>query len=197
MATTDDVERLVAPAVTEAGLELVDVELTPAPRVLRVRVDAPGGVDLDLLGGLTRTISRLLDEADAVPGGRYDLEVSSPGVERPLRRREHFAAAVGSPVRIRTRPGADGPRRAEGVLTAADEEGVVVAGEAGEAPRRIRYEEVERAHTVFDWRAAFAADSARPRESGRSRRAARREGTPPPTTDSADPAADRERAATP
>src|SRR5580658_9748201 len=108
MSTSEDVERIVAPAVASAGLELVDVELTTNPRVLRVSVDAPDGVDLEGLGPLAREISRLLDEADGVPGGHYDLEVGSPGLERPLRRREHFEKAVGARVRVRTRPGADG-----------------------------------------------------------------------------------------
>lgn len=173
MTTTEDIERLVAPAVAAAGLELVDVELTPAPRVLRVRVDADEGVDLDGLGPLAKAISRLLDEADAVPGGHYDLEVSSPGLERPLRRPEHFARSVGLHVRVRTRPATDGSRRVEGVVVAADEEGFVVRPDDGGEPRRLSYGDVDRARTVFDWQAALAADSARA-SADRKRRPARR-----------------------
>lgn len=193
MATTEDIERLVAPAVAAAGLELVDVELTPAPRVLRVRVDAGGGVDLDGLGPLAKAISRLLDEADAVPGGHYDLEVSSPGLERPLRRPEHFAKSVGSRIRVRTRPGTDGARRVEGVLASADEGGFVVRADGSDEPRRLSYADVERARTVFDWQAALAADSARA-GADRKRRPARRLQAAARTSE---PDTGRERAVTP
>jgi ribosome maturation factor RimP len=212
MATSEDIERLVAPVVTAAGLELVDVELTPAPRVVRVRVDAGGGVDLEGLGPLAKAISRLLDESDAVPGGHYDLEVSSPGLERPLRRPEHFARAVGSKVRLRTRPGTERRRRLEGVLLAADEVGVRIAPDEGGETQQLAYDDIERAHTVFDWQAALAAGP--PRASRAARRAsasARSARTPtapePPTAPelqtetephtAPEPETGRERAATP
>ena len=191
MSTSEDVERLVAPAVASAGLELVDVELIANPRVVRISVDGADGVDLDGLGPLAKDISRLLDEADAVPGGHYDLEVSSPGLERTLRRREHFSKAVGARVRLRTRPGADGNRRAEGVLVAADEHGIEVDAGAGEPPRQIAYEDIERARTVFDWQAALAAAPPRPE---RPRRERPRRAPADPRTNEADPG--RERAPT-
>jgi ribosome maturation factor RimP len=196
MATSEDIEGLVAPVVSSAGFELVDVELTPAPRVLRVRVDAPEGVELDDLGPLAKSISRLLDEADAMPGGHYDLEVSSPGLERPLRRPEHFARAVGAKVRMRTRPGTDGQRRLEGVIVAADERSVQVMPDAGGESRDVLYQDIERAHTVFDWQAALAAAPKRP-----SGRAARRQPAEPSQPTDSTPPTDskhqRERAATP
>jgi ribosome maturation factor RimP len=192
MATAEDIERLVAPVVSAAGLELVDVELIPSPRVLRVSVDAPAGVDLDGLGALAKTISHLLDEAEAVPGGHYDLEVSSPGLERRLRRPEHFAKAIGSRVRVRTRPGSDGDRRAEGVLVGADDKGISLAGDAGDE-RSLLYSDIERARTVFDWQAALAAAPSRP-AGGRAGRAARRDSSSP--SRDTEPASGRERAAT-
>ncbi len=193
MSTSEDIERLVAPAIASAGLELVDVELIANPRVVRVSVDAPGGVDLEGLGPLAKEISRLIDEADAVPGAHYDLEVSSPGLERSLRRPEHFRKAVGRRVRLRTRPGSDGNRRAEGVLVAADEQGVRLAGGDGEPERVFAYEEIERARTVFDWQAALAAAPARPERVRRDRPSRRAPATPP--TNEAETG--RERAPTP
>ncbi|HLI45250.1 MAG TPA: ribosome maturation factor RimP [Acidimicrobiales bacterium] len=155
MGTIDRVERVVAPVVASSGLELVDVETRPG--TVRVTVDRAGGVDLDTLGAVTGAISRALDEHDVVPGGRYELEVSSPGVERRLRRPDHFRAHVGASVAVRTRAGVDGLRRLEGVLTEAGEETFRLEGEAipGGA-RELSYGDVERAHTVFDWRAALA-----------------------------------------
>ena len=150
MATTDGatemVERAVAPLLESSGLRLYDVE--HAGSTLRVLVDRSGGVDLDVLARLTRELSAALDDADPLPG-RYTLEVSSPGLERPLRRAEHFRAALGTKVRVKLRPGTDGERRVEGTLTAADDEEVVIESEGG--LRRVRVEEIERARTVFEW----------------------------------------------
>ncbi|MDQ3304757.1 MAG: ribosome maturation factor RimP [Actinomycetota bacterium] len=143
------VEQLVTPMLDERGLQLYDVEHVGG--TLRVLVDGPSGVDLDLLAQITRQLSSALDTLDPVPG-RYTLEVSSPGLERPLRRPAHFSAAIGTHVRIKTRPGTDGERRVEGVLVAADEEAATI--EAGGACRRLDYDDIERAQTVFDWQPA-------------------------------------------
>src|SRR5215217_524689 len=146
MSTVERVRAVVEPVVAAADLGLYDVEL--AGGTLRVLVDREGGVDLAVLGEVTRAVSEALDAEDPVPG-RYTLEVSSPGLERKLRTPEHFAAAVGKQVRVRTVPGTEGERRVEGELTAADVDGLTVATADGE--RRIAYAEVERARTVFEW----------------------------------------------
>lgn len=159
MGTVDKVERAVAPVVAASGLDLVDVEVRPGG--VKVTVDRAGGVDLDSIGSVTAAISNALDRADAVPGGRYELEVSSPGVERRLRRPEHFREFLGAAVAVRTRPGTEGDRRFEGVLESADDDGIVVtSGGDDEATRRLRYSDLERVHTIFDWRAALAGTSA-------------------------------------
>ncbi len=159
MNTIDRVERVVAPVVASSGLELVDVEVRPG--TVRVTVDRSGGVDLDSLGTATTAISRVLDDADAVPGGRYELEVSSPGVEQRLRRPDHFQRHVGTTIAVKTKPGVDGERRLEGRLRAAGTDRFVIEGDlVPGGSRELAYDEVERAHTVFDWRAALAGTSA-------------------------------------
>jgi ribosome maturation factor RimP len=145
-STAERVRAVVEPVVAAADLDLYDLEL--AGGVLRVLVDAPGGVDLAVLGEVTRAVSEALDADDPLPG-RYTLEVSSPGLERKLRTPAHFAAALGKKVRVRTVAGTDGERRIEGELAAADDDGVVLATPEGE--RRVAYAEVERAKTVFEW----------------------------------------------
>ena len=145
-STVERVRAVVEPVVAAADLELYDVEL--AGGVVRVLVDRSGGVDLAVLGEVTRAVSEALDADDPLPG-RYTLEVSSPGLERKLRTPAHFAAALGKKVRVRTVAGTEGERRVEGDLTAADDDGVTVATAAGE--RGIAYDEVERARTVFEW----------------------------------------------
>ncbi len=156
MSTAETVERVVAPVLLPLGIELVDVESHPGH--LKITIDRSSGLDLAAIGQATGAISHALDAADAVPGGRYELEVSSPGVERRLRRPDHFARHVGSVVALRLRPGAveGAERRIEGELLSADELGIVVAVPPGRDAQSFAYEDLERAHTVFDWRAALA-----------------------------------------
>ncbi len=143
----DRVAAIVAPAVESLGLDLYDVEHTGS--AVRVLVDRPGGVDLEAITSATRALSRALDEADPIEG-RYTLEVSSPGLERPLRRPEHFAAAVGAEVSVKTRPGVEGERRLAGVLTAAGDSWVTVRLADG-TERTVDHADIEKARTTFTW----------------------------------------------
>lgn len=174
MSTVDDVERVVAPVIESAGLELVDVEVRPGH--VKVTVDRDGGIDLDTIGSMTTQVSHALDRHDAVPGGRYELEVSSPGVERRLRRPDHYRRFLGETVAVRTRPGVDGERRLEGRLVEADDGGFILEGDTlADGRRSVAYSDVERAHTVFDWKAALAGTSApSARREHRAQRASRR-----------------------
>jgi ribosome maturation factor RimP len=142
MSAAERVRELVEPLLGTEGLEVVDVEVLGG--TLRVTVDRAGGVDLDTLADATRLVSDVLDRDDPMPG-RYVLEVSSPGVERPLRTPEHFQRFVGTTVAVKTHPDVEGERRVEGALEAADGEGIVIAG------RRLGYGDIERARTVFVW----------------------------------------------
>ncbi len=145
-ATTDRVSNIVAPVLEQMGLTLYDVDQPGS--TLRVMVDAEDGVDIDALTEATREISRLLDEEEPVAGS-YTLEVSSPGLERPLRTPEHFSGAVGELVKVKVFPGGDGDRRCEGILTAAEGDEFTVQTDHG--PRVISLDEVSKAHTVFEW----------------------------------------------
>jgi len=140
---TARVAELVEPLVSARGADLYDVVLGGA--TLQILVG--GDLDLDQLAELTREISAVLDDDDPMPD-RYTLEVSSPGLERALRTPRHFAGAVGEQVKIKTVPGVE-PRRLQGTVVTADDDGVVVA--AGDVEHRLAYAEVERARTVFEW----------------------------------------------
>lgn len=172
----DELSDLLASAVGPLGLELVDLERRSTS--VRVVVDRVGGVDLDAIASATRAVSAVLDVHDPLPGQRYTLEVSSPGVERRLRTPIHFQRAVGEMVSVRTVAGGKGERRVAGRLKSADPDGFVVEGEAlpgGE--RRLAYDEVERARTVFEWGStppAAARQGGAPRQAARSPRAAAR-----------------------
>jgi ribosome maturation factor RimP len=145
----DRVAVLVAPTIEALGLSVYDVEY--AGGAVRVLVDRDGGVDLDAITAATRAVSRALDEADPIEG-HYTLEVSSPGLERPLRTPEHFGAAQrrGETVNVKTRPGVEGERRIQGVLAAVDDAGITLRTPDG-AERALRYDEIEKARTTFEW----------------------------------------------
>ena len=140
VSTLERVRTVVEPLVSERGLALYDLELSGG--VVRVLVETG---DLEVIAALTRAISKALDEADPIDG-RYTLEVSSPGLERALRTPAHFAGAKGTKVRIKAIADFDGDRRIEGILTAADDQTVTVGDDT-----TIRYDQIERARTVFDW----------------------------------------------
>jgi ribosome maturation factor RimP len=150
----ETVRSVVTPVVAALGLDLYDVELNGAgpARTLRVTVAQPagasGGIDLDAITDVTRAISPALDASPAL-SGPYLLEVSSPGVERTLRRPEHFRGAVGETVTVKFHTEA-GPRRVRGTLVEADDDRCVVATDDGE-PETIALHDVTNAHTIFEW----------------------------------------------
>lgn len=132
-AQRDSLRAVVEPVVTAAGYDLEDLTLASAGRrgVLRVMVDADGGVGLDAVAELSREVSAVLDEApetaEAFGAGGYTLEVGSPGVDRPLTLPRHWRRNVGRLVKVRA-----GEGTVTGRVVAADESGVEldVGGEA-------------------------------------------------------------------
>ncbi len=154
--------REVAQRVTaSSGLELVDLEFRGAggkARMLRLFIDKPGGVTHADCEAVSREVGTILDVEDAVPGGSYTLEVSSPGLDRKLTEPEDFGRFVGSRVKLTTREPIEGNRFFEGRLESFLD-GVLVLGlgpgksKKGrpEPPARqvqIAYSNVERANLV-------------------------------------------------
>ena len=147
----DATERLwavVEPYVAAEGVELDDIEILGGGRVLRVVVDAPGGIGVDRIADLARGISRLIDEADPIETP-FTLEVTSPGLERVLRRPTHFRKSLGREVKVKTHALAGGERNHRGVLISADDD-TFTLDEAGVAAT-YRYGDVASAKTVFVW----------------------------------------------
>ncbi len=152
MGVVERVHPLVHPILADLGLDLYDLE--HAGGTLKVTVDKAGGVDLEDIALATRLISRELDHSDPIPG-RYTLEITSPGLERPLRTAEHFRRAVGRKVNVRTLPHVAGDRRIEGDLVAFHDDQLTVriteTGPALGTERTLSVVDVERARTVFEW----------------------------------------------
>jgi len=148
-----DAEALVRPVVEGAGFELFDVTFgagTGGRRTLRVTVDADGGLDLDTIAQLSDKIARRLD-LEGFGEDRYELEVSSPGIEHPLKTRAHFARAIGAQVRITTDEPVEDARVHDGVLLAADERRIEL--EVDGSRRAIPVAAIRSARTVADWSA--------------------------------------------
>jgi len=101
-----------------SGLEVVEVELRGGgkARMLRVVIDKPGGVTHEDCANLSREVGTILDVEDAVPGGSYTLEVSSPGLDRKLARAADFERFTGSRVKLTTKSPVNGNRHFEGRL---------------------------------------------------------------------------------
>jgi ribosome maturation factor RimP len=151
MASTESIRELADPVLASAGLELWDVEV--ARDVVRIMVDRTGGVDLDALSRASAVLSPLLDEhPEVVPEGHYQLEVSSPGVERTLRTPAQYRRYVGSELQVKTRVAVEGGRRHHGRLLSAGDDAIELELR-DTAGRRLalRYDEIERARTVLVW----------------------------------------------
>jgi ribosome maturation factor RimP len=125
---------------TLPGVEVLAVELA-SPQRFCVYVDHPAGVDHALCERVTNVLRGYLD--------RYSVDVSSPGLERPLRKPAHFANAVGRRVAIRTDQEIAGRKRFRGPVLAADERGVSVGAEGGE-PVLIPYDDVVRGNVIHE-----------------------------------------------
>ncbi len=123
----DTLTALLRPVVEGLGYTLWDLEYAPGRgnSFVRLYIDAEAGITLDDCERVSRAVSELLDTADPVPG-QYTLEVSSPGLERPLRTAAHFGAYVGETVFVELAHPLDGRRRYKGTLRAAGAESVEV-----------------------------------------------------------------------
>ncbi len=132
------------------GVELDDLEVRGRGRgrMVRISVDALGGIGVGRLAELSREMSRLLDDTEPVSGA-YTLEVTSPGLERLLRRPSHFEKAIGREVDVKTNEEIDGSKRHCGILEGIGEEHLrlVMDGDTRTIPLRL----VAQARTIFRW----------------------------------------------
>lgn len=117
MPDVDRLTALIEPVVEEAGAELVDLEVAGSAGrpVVRVYADTEDGITLDACARLSRRLEAALESAEAVPE-RYVIEVSSPGIERPLTRRAHFERYAGEDVEVRLYAKRDGRKKFVGTL---------------------------------------------------------------------------------
>lgn len=156
-AEADTVRVVLEPLLAAAGVDLEQVEVVAAGRrrVLRIVVDTDGGIDLDAVADLSRVAASALDEAGTMGEAPYVLEVSSPGVDRPLTLPAHWRRASGRLVRAVLLDGST----VTGRVQAADETGADLLVEHGRELRRLRFDGVRRAQIEIEFAAAGPGDS--------------------------------------
>lgn len=139
---------LLEPAVRTLGYELVGIEYHPSGKhsVLRIYIDKDDGITLDDCTAVSHQVSGILDVEDPVPG-QYTLEVSSPGLDRPLFQAADYDRFKGETVKLRTRLPIDGQRKFKGRLQGMQQDDVVIVDDAGNEVR-LPLEQIEQARLV-------------------------------------------------
>ncbi len=142
------VEEFTAPYLEEHGFQLVDVEYVKegSNRFLRLFVDKEGGIDIEDCGRISEYVSAKLDEIDPIDEA-YFLEVSSPGAERPLKKAEDVAGAVGKQVFVTTYEPVDGAKEFEGRLERFDGQTMTIA--VGRRQVAVPYDKVASARLAI------------------------------------------------
>ncbi len=145
--TRADLRKLLEPGVVALGFELVDVELAGSHHspTLRVYIDGPAGVNVDDCARVSRQLSALLDVEDPLPG-QYTLEVSSPGLDRPLVTPEDFRRFIGETIKVKMQPPLLGRKNFSGRLVDVTADHVVV--EVDKEHFDLAFDGMERARLV-------------------------------------------------
>ena len=144
---SDQLNELIQPVVEAMGCELWGIERLSMGRysTVKVYIDSKAGVDIEDCAKVSRQVSSLLDVEDPV-NGEYSLEVSSPGLNRRLFKLDHYAAFIGSEVRIRLKRPYEGRRKYSGQLRGLEGDEIILGHQEEEI--LIPFEEIERANVV-------------------------------------------------
>jgi ribosome maturation factor RimP len=159
-ATVARIWELAAPLAETRGLEIIDIEFRPegsrGGRVLRLYLDKDGGPTMDDLSQVSRELSDLLDTHDVVEVA-YTLEVSSPGINRPLKLPQHFTRFIGKTVRVKTRELIHGRRSFLGRLLEVSNDKITVNQDGAQC--EIPFSLIDKSNYEHDWSAEYAAGS--------------------------------------
>ena len=144
----DTVRDAITPTVTELGYSIWDITYAKvgADYHLEITIDHPNGIDIDDCEKVHRAIDPILDEVDPIEGFYY-LDVSSPGIERELRTREHMDASVGVRVEAKLFAALDGRKSIVGELISATDDSVVI--KEGENEIAVKLTDISKLSTVF------------------------------------------------
>jgi ribosome maturation factor RimP len=151
-AVASKIEEIARRVAEPEGMEVVEVEVKGggAHRFVRISIDKPEGVTHGDCELVSQQVGTILDVEDVVPGGRYTLEVSSPGVERKLLKPEDYQRFQGKKAKVTLREPVEGRRNWEGTL-AGLEDGMIRLDVDPSHPVRFPFEMVQKAHLKFEW----------------------------------------------
>ncbi len=175
----NDIANLLAPTVQALGVELLGIEYLPAPggATLRLYIDVQEAeresrhVNIEDCEAVSREVSAQLDVEDPITGN-YTLEVSSPGVDRPLFRREHYARFLGESAKVVLKLPQDRRRRLQGTISRIDGDNIVFT--VDDAELTVAFDNIDKARLVPDWAALGLA----PEKPGGGRKAGAKAGAP-------------------
>ena len=142
------VQQVIDREIEDVELVILEEAGSRRQKIVRLYIDHPAGVTHDLCARVSGVVGRALDEADAFQGA-YSLEVSSPGIERPLRKRSHFEAQLGKRIYVKTRVPVEGSKIWQGTLLEVGTDEIVVQEAGREA--RIPLGEVASAHLIYEF----------------------------------------------
>jgi len=140
--TQEELKNVIKNIVEDNGCELYDIEETQEGdnKFYRVYITKPGGVSLNDCAAINNLLSPIFDVEDPVEG-RYFLEVSSPGIERKLTKKEHFEKSIGENVKVTTNEG----KKIKGMLKSFDGEVAEIGKE------KVKFDDIKKAKTYVDW----------------------------------------------
>lgn len=143
-------EEIIEPAVLALGYELVGMEYFPRQggALLRIYIDSENGVNLDACQAVSRQVGAVLDVEDPIKG-RFNLEVSSPGLERPLFKIAHFQRFLGRKVKLRLRNAREDRKNFIGVINAVTDDAVTLGLEEDQT-MVIEFNDIDKARLVAD-----------------------------------------------
>ncbi len=151
-AVVEKVREIAERAGSGEGIEVVEVHLLGGggTRVLRIFIDKPSGVTHADCEFMSQQVGTILDVEDVIPGGRYTLEISSPGVERKLSKPQDFERFVGQKVKVTLREPVADQRHWNGVLKSFTQ-GTITLEPAPGKQVEIPFDQVEKANLKFEW----------------------------------------------
>jgi ribosome maturation factor RimP len=149
VAQVNQLNELLEPVVESMQYEFVGLEYLSGakPAILRIYIDHEDGISVDDCAAVSRQVSAVLDVEDPI-AGEYNLEVSSPGLNRPLFKADHYAKSVGERVKLQTRYHIDGRRKFTGTVLSADEDQLEL--EIDNTQVTLSMNDIEKGQLIFD-----------------------------------------------
>jgi len=147
----DKLTQLLKPAVEALDFELVGIEHLPMGKhsVLRVYIDSVDGITVDDCSRVSHQVSGVLDVEEPI-NGAFTLEVSSPGIDRPLFSLDHFEKFIGSKVKLKLHHAVEGKRKITGVIEAVENEEVVIRERDTESSFQLEIDDIDKANIISD-----------------------------------------------